>query len=218
MIRRTMAGALVIAPLLFTGTELVRLSVEHGTDSPAAGLSAILDSRASWELFGWLVLVTAPVWLVATLGMIEALRGVRERWATIAGAVGIVGALGWAMHQASYVELNAVAAYQLADHADVAIEMYAGAGGTGMEDATLIAMAAGLMLGCVSLLLGHARAGLIPWWAFACVPAWLVVTAMAGGASPVFALGNLVLVPPFALVARQLTRPGANAAEPVFVA
>ncbi|MET8835132.1 hypothetical protein ABZV78_14620 [Micromonospora sp. NPDC004540] len=88
--------------------------------------------------------------------------------------------------------------------------MYDGVGGTGMEDATLIGMALGLLLGPLLLLLGHARAGLVPWWAFACAPAWVVVTLLSGGMNPMFALANLLLLPPFVLVARTLVRPAAR--------
>lgn len=51
--------------------------------------------------------------------------------------------------------------------------------------------------------------------AFIVLPLLPIVTAMAGGATPAFALGNLVLLPPFALVARRLVRARENAPETV---
>lgn len=210
MLRKTLAVCLVAAPVLFTAAEFARLSVESDGDSAASALAAIAEARGTWELFGWLVAATAPVWLAAMLGLVESLRAVRERWAAVTGTVAVVGALAWAMHQASYVELNAVAAHHRAA-GDVALSVYDGAGGTGMEDATLIGMAVGLLLGPLLVLLGHARAGLVPWWAFACVPTWLVVTLLAGMMSPMFALANLLLLPPFVAVARHLFAAGERA-------
>lgn len=205
MIRKTLAASLIVAPILFTAAEYLRLAVEHGTDNDAQFLASVVENRSTWEMFGWLVLITAPVWLAATLGLIEVLRENRERWATFAGGLGIAGALGWAMHQTAYIETAAVSAEQLHEHEDVAIEVWSGVGGTGLEDFTIILMGAGLLLGVLTLLLGAARAGLIPWWAFVCAPAWILAVGMSGGAAPIVALGNLVLLPPFALVARHLT-------------
>jgi hypothetical protein len=214
MIRKTLAVSLVVAPILFTAAEYLRLDVEQGTDNDAQFLAAVVENRSTWEMFGWLVLITAPVWLAATLGLIEALRENRESWATIASVFAIAGALGWAMHQTAYVETAAVSAEQFNDHRDAAIKVWSGAGGTGLEDFTIILMGVGLLLGVLTLLLGAARAGLIPWWAFVCAPAWILVAGMSGGAAPIVALGNLVLLPPFALVARHLTTSNTPIAVP----
>lgn len=211
MIRKTLAASLVAAPILFTATEFTRLLVEaDATGEPGAALARIQQSRSTWELFGWLVFVTAPVWVAAMVGLVESLRQARERWATVTGIIAVASAVSWAMHQASYVELNAVVAHHYGSASQVALAMYDGVGGTGMEDATLIGMALGLLLGPLLVLLGHARAGLMPWWAFACVPAWMAITLLSGGMSPIFALANLLLLPPFVLVARTLARPAAR--------
>jgi hypothetical protein len=73
-----------------------------------------------------------------------------------------------------------------------------------MEDAALIVMAVGQLLGPLLVILGYTRAGLVPWWAFACVPAWLIVIMFAGTLSPTLALANLLLLSPFVVVARLL--------------
>ncbi|GII57812.1 hypothetical protein Pth03_62010 [Planotetraspora thailandica] len=208
MIRKVLAGCLVAAPVLFTATEFTRLLVESRDESgsPEGTLTAIAEARGVWEIFGWLVVVTAPAWLAAMLGLVEGLRQIRERWAFITGAVAVIGALGWAMHQAAYVELNAIAAHHR-PAGDLALSILDGAGGTGMEDATLIVMVVGQLLGPLLVVLGYARAGVVPWWAFACVPAWLIVTMFAGSLSPTLSLANLLLLPPFVMVARLLVSP-----------
>lgn len=215
MIRRMLAASLVAAPILFAATEFTRLLVDADAETPADTLAAIAQQRSTWELFGWLVAVTAPVWVAAVVGLVASLSMRRPTWAALAGSFAFVGALAWAMHQAGYAELNAVAAHHR-DAADLALSVLDGTGGTGLEDATLIMMAVGLLLGPLLLLLGHARAGLVPWWAFACVPTWAVVTALAGSFSPTFALANLLLLPPFTYAARALvSRAAASAPEPV---
>jgi len=206
VIRRILATCLVVAPVLFAATEFPRLLVDAGAETSAESLAAIAQGRTTWELFGWLVGLTAPVWLAAIIGLAVSLHIRRPTWAALGGSFALLGALAWAMHQTSYAELNAVAAHHR-DAGDVAVSVVNGAGGTGLEDATLIGMVVGLLLGPLLILLGHARAGLVPWWAFACVPIWVVVTALASSLSPTFALANLLLLPPFAFAARVLLSP-----------
>lgn len=152
------------------------------------------------------------------LGLIAALQP-RERWALVAGAVAVLGAVGWAMHQSMHVEVNAIIAllYESEPEMSAALWTRTESIGTGMEDVTLLLMAAGLILGVLGLL-GLALARVLPWWAFACAVAWVAITA-AGGTSPVAAHGDLVLLAPFGLVALRLVRGdrirASEAAEPV---
>ncbi len=212
MIRRILAACLVAAPVLFAATEFTRLLIDAGADTSADSLAAIAQGRSTWELFAWLVGLTAPVWVAAVVGLAVSLHTRKPTWATLSGSFAFLGSLAWAMHQASYAELNAVAAHHR--HAGaLAVSVVEGTGGTGLEDATLIGMVVGLLLGPLLILLGHARTGLVPWWAFACVPAWVVVTALASSLSPTFALANLLLVPPFAFAARALLSPNERTAH-----
>ncbi len=206
MSSKLLASAIVAAPVLFTAQEVSRVVVEHDHGTDAALLAAIADQRGTWELFSWLVLATAPVWLLAMVGLVAALRPTSPRWALGAGAVAFLGGVGLAMHHAIYAEEGAIAS-AVADPATAA-EVLVGTHGTRMEDATLVLMLVGTMLGLVLLGIGLARARVIPWWAFACIPAWVVLGATSAGAGPLLALGNLVLLPPFVLAARALVHRG----------
>ncbi len=83
-----------------------------------------------------------------------------------------------------------------------------------MEDATVVLQLLGIWIGPVVLTAAMARAGLLSWWRFACVPVWVVLFVFVGSISPVFALIHLILLPPFLAVAVQLTRPDATVADP----
>ncbi|WP_162802956.1 hypothetical protein [Ornithinimicrobium avium] len=204
MSSRLLAATMIAAPVLFTAQEVTRLTVEHGHATDASMLASIADHRGTWEVFGWLVLLTAPVWVAAMVGLASALRPAAPRWALGAGTVAVLGGVGLAMHHAIYVEDGAIAS-GLGDPA-AAQQVLSGSGGTRMEDAALVLMIGGMLLGVLLLGVGLARARVIPWWAFACLPAWVVVTAMSDGAGPLLGLGNLVLLAPFALAAVSLLR------------
>lgn len=203
LIRRTLAATLVAAPALLCGAELVRLSLRVESDGLAAKLAGIQAERGAWELFGWLTLALMLTWLGATLGLIEALRTTRPVAAWAGGVIAVTGAVAFAMHQGQYVEINAVLASD-PGYRDTAERV--GIAGTTMEDATVVLQLLGIWLGPVILTAALARAGLLSWWRFACVPTWVVLFIFVGSISPIFALVHLVLVPPFLAMAMRLSR------------
>lgn len=211
LIRRTLAGCLLAAPALLCGAEFVRMSIRADSDSIAAKLAAIQADRGLWEIFGWLTLALMLTWLGATLGLVEELRYSRPVAAWVGGIIAVTGAVAFAMHQGQYVEINAVLASDpgFRDTAE-----RAGITGTAMEDATVALQLLGIWIGTVVLTAAMARAGLLSWWRFACVPVWVVLFLFVGSISPVFALIHLTLLPPFLAVAVQLSRPDALVAHP----
>ena len=211
LIRRTLAGCLLAAPALLCGAEFVRMSIRVDSDSFAAKLAAIDADRGLWEVFGWLTLALMLTWLGATLGLVEALRASRPVAAWVGGVIAVTGAVAFAMHQGQYVEINAVLASD-PGFRDTAERV--GITGTGMEDATVVLQLLGIWIGPVVLTAAMARAGLLSWWRFACVPVWVVLFVFVGSISPVFALIHLILLPPFLAVAVQLSRPDATVADP----
>ena len=211
LIRRTLAGCLLAAPALLCGAEFARMSIRVDSDSFAAKLAAIDANRGLWEVFGWLTLALMLTWLGATLGLVEALRASRPVAAWVGGVIGVTGAVAFAMHQGQYVEINAVLARD-PGFRDTAERV--GITGTRMEDATVVLQLLGIWIGPVVLTAALARAGLLPWWRFACVPMWVVLFVFVGSMSPVFALIHLILLPPFLAVAVQLNRPDAPVANP----
>jgi hypothetical protein len=211
LIKRTLAGCLLAAPMLMCGAEIARMSIRVDSDNFAAKLAAIDADRSLWEAFGWLTLALMLTWLGATLGLVEALRASRPVAAWVGGVIGVTGAVAFAMHQGQYVEINAVLARD-PGFRDTAERV--GITGTRMEDATVVLQLLGIWLGPVVLTAAMARAGLLSWWRFACVPVWVVLFVFVGSMSPVFALVHLILVPPFLAVALQLTRSDAAVDEP----
>lgn len=211
LIRRTLAGCLLAAPALLCGAEFVRMSIRVDSDSYAAKLAAIDADRGLWEVFGWLTLMLMLTWLGATLGLVEALRASQPIAAWVGGVIGVTGAVAFAMHQGQYVEINAVLARD-AGFRDTAERV--GITGTGMEDATVVLQLLGIWIGPVVLTAAMARAGLLSWWRFACVPVWVVLFVFVGSMSPVFAFIHLILLPPFFEVSLQLTRSDATVDEP----
>ncbi len=214
LIRRTMAASLVAAPALLCAAEVARMSIRVDSESTAVKLAAIQAARGQWELFGWLTLALMLAWLGASLGLIEALRTTRPVAAWLGGALAVTGAVAFAMHQGQYVEINAVLASD-PGYRDTAERV--GIQGTAMEDATVVLQLLGIWLGPVVLTAALARAGLLSWWRFACVPVWVTLFLFVGSISPVYALVHLVLLAPFLSVAVHLSRSATRVedAEPV---
>ncbi len=211
LIRRTLAACLVAAPALLCGAELVRMSIRVDSDDMAVKLAGIHAERGLWEVFGWLTLALMLTWLGATLGLVEALRTRRPTAAWVGGLIAVTGAVAFAMHQGQYVEINAVLA---SDPAYWDTAQRVGIAGTAMEDATVVLQLLGVWLGPVALTAAMARAGLLSWWRFSCVPLWVVLFVFVGSISPVYALIHLILLPPFISVARQLSHTDSTAEQP----
>jgi hypothetical protein len=102
LIRRLLAGCLLMAPLLMTAAEAARLTVPSA-EAEVTKLGLIATNRGTWELFAWLTLALVLAWHGATLGLVEALRGLRPGAAGVGGAVAVAGAVAFAMHQMQYV-------------------------------------------------------------------------------------------------------------------
>lgn len=210
MIRKLLAVSLVSAPVLLCAAEFARLTVQAGADGTAATLTAIAEQRGTWEVFGWLTLALLVTWLGAALGLVEAARDLRPRSAWVGGVVAVTGAVTFAMHQAQYVELNAVLA---SDQRYIQTAVQVGIKGTGMEDATVLLQLLGVWLGPVVLGSALARAGVLAWWQFACIPVWVVLFVFTGSNGPAFSAVHLVLLVPFLIVARSLIRSPTEAAS-----
>jgi hypothetical protein len=200
MIRRLLAGCLAAAPVLLCAAEAARLSIPKASGE-AAKLAAIAAERGTWEAFAWLTLALVMAWLGAALGLVEALRAQNPRAAWIGGVVAVTGAVAFAMHQMQYVEINAILA---SSPAYIKAAQEHGVTGTAMEDATVVIQLLGLWLGPIILVAALARAGIVAWWQFACVPIWVVLFIFTGSSSPVFTAIHLVLLPPFLTVAHSL--------------
>lgn len=201
MIRKLLGMSLVSAPILLCAAEFARLTVQAGSDGTAASLSAVADQRGTWEIFGWLTLALMLTWLGGVLGLVEAARDLAPRAAWIGGVVAVTGAVAFAMHQGQYVELNAVLA---SDPQYTQTAVQAGIHGTRMEDTTVLLQLVGVWLGPVILGSALARAGVLAWWQFACIPVWVVLFVFTGSNAPGFSAVHLLLLPPYLSVARSL--------------
>jgi len=209
LIHRMLTAGLIAAPLLMTAAEAVRLSIPSA-ESDAAKLAVIAAHRGTWEVFAWLTLAQALAWTVAAIGLVEALRDRRPRTAALGGAVTLTGAVAFAMHQMQYVEVNAVLSSS-PDYIKVVDQV--GISGTAMEDATVVIQLVGLWLGPIILAAALARADLLAWWKFACVPTWVVLFVFTGSISVVFAAVHLLLLPPFLAAAQLLVTPDRAGSE-----
>ena len=209
LIDRMLAVCLIAAPVVMTAAEAVRLSIPSA-ESDAAKLAVIAAQRGTWEVFAWLTLALALAWTGAAIGLTQAVREHRPCAAALGGVVMLTGAVAFAMHQMQYVEVNAVLSSS-PDYHRVADQV--GISGTSMEDATVVIQLVGLWLGPIVLAAALARADLLAWWKFACVPTWVVLFVFTGSISVVFAAVHLLLLPPFLAAAQLLSAPDRDRSE-----
>ncbi|HET7356444.1 MAG TPA: hypothetical protein VFJ09_07185 [Nocardioidaceae bacterium] len=211
--RRIAVVGLVLGPLTFAVSDLVRRLVEPGgAAGPAQTVAAVHQHPSLWLLAGSLSLVSPILFLPGVVAAVGLVRG-RGSMLTTAGGylfgAGLVAAMG---HMVGFFGLFGL--YDQAGSPDSAIRALDAASERYPSLVGLIVLfVAGLVLGQLLLMVGLRRAGVVPTWA---VVACLVeVVAGTTGGVPAGLVGLLAWVAAFVPVARAVRRAGADAAPVV---
>ena len=171
--RRTVAGlCLIAAPLAMLASEvsLHLVSPENPLDT-GRQLAIIAENPGTWQLAVLLGLLAAILFVPAVLGMIHLLRGRGVVLGHIGGGLALIGALGYAGHQALLSAFGEVAKAGPALGLDLGLMVKIT---ERMEDSivgaiiVLLMWLLGLLLGLILLSVGLYRARFVPIWVVAC--------------------------------------------------
>lgn len=103
--RRTVAGVcLILAPLAFGGTDLIRLHIEGGLLGEEQ-LAAIATNSGLWDVVTVLNMVGLILFVPAILGLMHLLRERSTVLSHVGGGLALVGVLGFVAHNAGYFGL-----------------------------------------------------------------------------------------------------------------
>ncbi|MDP8939770.1 MAG: hypothetical protein M3N10_05675 [Actinomycetota bacterium] len=101
--RRAVAGiCLILAPLAFGGSDMIRLYIEGGTEEGAEQLAAIAANPGLWQVAAVLNMVGVVLFVPAILGLMHLLRECSTVLGHVGGGLALIGFLGWAAHNAGY--------------------------------------------------------------------------------------------------------------------
>jgi hypothetical protein len=209
--RRILAIALVAAPVLLTGSEVVRKYVAQGEVDTG---DALLDARDKiahvaaepglWQLHGYLTLFGVLAWLGAMIAVAAVVSARRPVLGAVAGTLGLASAIGYASHLGFYtVPLGASAGFVGSD-LDAAATVWAAGDGDGLTAALVLFFIATMVLGQLVIGLGLWRVDAVPWWAALCLPASVFLT-LDPGRNPLWGLAVLLPIVPFLFVARTMS-------------
>ncbi|HZY66458.1 MAG TPA: hypothetical protein VFE21_11340 [Rubrobacteraceae bacterium] len=93
--RRTVAGiCLILAPLAFGGSDMIRLYIEGGTEEGAEQLAAIAANSGLWQVAAILNMVGVVLFVPAILGLMHLLRERSTVLGHLGGGLALIGFLG----------------------------------------------------------------------------------------------------------------------------
>jgi hypothetical protein len=204
-----LSAGLLLSPALITAEEWVRLTVDNSyveiesdpVADAASHLQAVADRLAWWHAAAYLDLAFIATWALALLAITVVVARTRPMLAAMSGLLGLVSALGLAMHWAFYyIPLASLA--QKADR-DLAARAASASGDDRLLVIALLMFLLGTLLAVLGAGVGLWRAHALPWWAALGLVVWLG-SVVAGTETRPAALLNLALLLPFLAVARRL--------------
>lgn len=204
-----LSGGLLLAPVVLTAEEWVRLTVDNAyleTDSDsvadaAAHLQAVADRLAWWHAAAYLDLAYVATWALAMVAITVLVARTRPVLAALSGLLGLISTLGLAMHWAFYyIPLASLA--QEVDR-DLAARAASVSSDDRLQAIALLMFLLGTLLAVLGAAVGLWRAHALPWWAALGLAVWLGYV-VAGTETRPAALLNLALLLPFLAVARRL--------------
>jgi hypothetical protein len=199
---RFSAVGLLVGALSFSLGDVLRRTVDSATgSSPTAIAASVQDHPGVWLVAG-ILSALAPVFLIpGVCALVATTRGRGSRVVGVGGALVVLGLVASAGHAVAYYAPFALYGRAHLDAAtikalDDASESYP------MLVAVIIAFAAGITIGTITLLVGLRRARRVPVWA----PIAAVVFALAGssGGVPMGVLGAVAALATFLPAARSL--------------
>jgi hypothetical protein len=177
-----MGVALIAAPLAIMIGELVSPDIsEQGEPS----LRAVSDQRWRFLVWIWVGIGAAVLLVPAVLALMRILRGRGAIFGLLGGSLAIVGAIGLAAHNASFLNIEGLADY--GDRA-AAIGVYEGVETPSLLVLIFFVFLIPFYLGLLLLAAGLLRARTVPWW----MPL-AIIAAVVLGAAPIPLLAYLGL-------------------------
>ena len=156
--RRLSGLALIAAPTLLLVSEV--LSPDLGDDG-AESLAVIAAQPGRLSAWIWLGIASAILLIPAVFGLVHLLRRRGGVVGGVGAALAVVGAVGYAVHQALFLQLPALLA---GDRAEMAA-LYERQGESAVfAVVTFLLFLAPLLFGLLLLGVGLYRGGVAPWW------------------------------------------------------
>jgi hypothetical protein len=214
--RLLLVSSLLAAPVLLSGSEVVRKYVARGeveSGDPVVDardkIAQVAAEPGLWQLHSYLTLFGVLAWLGAMIAVAVAVSPRRPVLGALGGVLGVASGLAYAAHLGFYSVPLGTAAGLTGAELDAAARVWAVGDGGGFSLAIVFVFIATMFFGQLVIALGLWRARVVPWWAAACLPL-AVVLALDPGRSPWWGLPMLLVLVPFGFVAHRL-----GADEPV---
>ncbi len=163
--RRTLAGVcLILAPLAFGGSDVIRLSIEGGAEEGAEQLAAIAASPGLWQVAAILGMAGVILFVPAILGLMHLLRERSTVLSHIGGGLALIGFLGWAAHNTRYYGFMGAASTSEIERSEMV--RFIGHWQTSLDTIVNVLMfLVGSLLGMLLLSIGLYRARVTHRWA-----------------------------------------------------
>jgi hypothetical protein len=171
--RRLTALSLIAAPILLLAAELVSPDI---SDDGAATLAAVEAQPGRLTAWIWLGIASAVLFVPAVTGSALVLRRRGALVGGIGAALAVVGAFGYAVHQALFLQLPSLLD---GDRAEMAALFERQGESAVVAVVTFLLFLAPLLLGLLLLGIGLYRGGVAPLW-----PAVAVALAILPSAVP----------------------------------
>lgn len=203
---RTLAGvALIAAPVLLGGGEMLRLVLEDGAGTEEEVLASITAAPGLWQLMTIVDMVAVALFLPAVLGLIHLLRQRAPVLARLGGGLALVGLLGAAGHNVfAFVQQGAMARMEgeEASMAELAAELER----TPAFLVVLLMFLVGFILGMILLAVGLHRSRTAPPWAAAAVGLGMLVFSNAGSSLGLTVVASGLLLFGLAVTGQRVLR------------
>lgn len=210
---RSLAAALVAAPLLLTASEVVRKYVAWGevdSEDPLTDARDKLMHVAAqpdlWLLHSYLTLFGILAWLGAMIATAAAVGARRPVLGLFAGVLGLGSAVGYAAHLGFYTIPIGISAGLSGEQFDAAVTFWAAGDGDPFLESVILFFIAAMVIGQLVIGFGLWRARAVPWWAAACLPLSVALT-LEPGRHPLWGSAMLLPLIPFLFIAEGTRHP-----------
>jgi hypothetical protein len=177
--RRTLAGlCLITAPLVFGGSDLMRIVVTGGKEG-GAQLATIAAKPTLWQAVTLLDLLGIVLFVPAVLGLMHLLRDSSTVLSHVGGGLALIGFLGWACHNVAFYEFFGVASTSEIARGQI-LQFIGHWVATPSAIAWTLMTIVGFLLGMLLLSIGVYRARVVPRWAAGAFFLSMVINILAG--------------------------------------
>ena len=171
--RRLAAFSLIAAPMLLLLSEAVSPDLSDDGRQSLATVAAEPLRLAAWV---WIGILSAVLFIPAVVGIAHLRQRRGGRLVALGAALGVIGSVGYAVHQALFMQLPSMTS---GDPAEMAAVYERQAGSPAVAVVTFLLFLVPLMVGLLVLGIGLYRAGVAPLW-----PALAIALAILPSAVP----------------------------------